>query len=204
MIRHRPLLTGLLLSLILTGCASVTHFQYYTLKPVVTETSVADEAPAADEKTAYSIGVAPVTIPGWMDRSNLVINDGGFELIRFDTHRWGESLPDGITRTLTQDLSLLFTHSDVIAGPWLRSEAPEVAVSVDIHNLAWSDDTLTLNASWSFNQDRKRSRMMKELLTQPLAKGSSPDKIAEGFSYLLADLAHRIKQKLGEESFFRE
>lgn len=178
-----PLLAVLLLS----ACSSrVTPFQYFTLKPAV------EDKP--DHSSVPSIGVAPVRIPGWMDRSSLIVNDGGYKLIRYDNQRWGEPLQDAITRTLTQNLKALFPRSDVQSGPWLRSQAPEITVAVDISNLAWSGNNLELDASFTLLKKQASVESRTVRLTRNLPKGSSPEQWVESFSYLLADLSQRIEK----------
>ena len=174
---------------LLSACASnVTPFQYYTLKPAV-EGKVS-------HGTTTSIGVVPVEIPGWMDRANLVVNDGGYELVRYDIQRWGEPLQDAITRILTQNLTTLFPQSDVQSGPWLRSQAPDRAVQVTINNLAWFDSSLELDVRVTLLKDQERVQSHSIKLTRNLPKGSSPEQLVEGFSYLLADLTQRVQKAI--------
>ncbi|KEQ18741.1 PqiC family protein [Endozoicomonas numazuensis] len=173
----------------LSACAShVTPFQYYTLKPVV-EVKVSNS-------TKASIGVAPVKIPGWMDRASLAVNNGGYEIIRYDIQRWGEPLQDAVTRTLTQNLSTLFPWSDVQSGPWLRSQAPDVAVNVVINNLSWSDNVLELDARLTLLKKQVRIQSSSIKLNRTLPKGSSPEQLVEGISYLLADLTQRVQKNI--------
>ncbi len=176
----------LVAAFLLSACAAnVTPFQYFTLKPLET-------GKASNTKT--SIGVSPVEIPGWMDRANLVVNDGGYELKRYDVQRWGEPVQDAITRTLTQNLNALLPESDVESGPWLRSQSPDLAVKVAINNLAWYDSTLELDTRVTLmkKQVRVQSRTIK--LTRNLPENSSPQQLVEGISYLLADLSQRIQK----------
>ncbi|WP_422138613.1 PqiC family protein [Endozoicomonas sp. ALC020] len=172
---------------LMSACVSqVRPFQYYTLKPVV-------EGESGHTRVS-SIGVAPARIPGWMDRSGLIINDGGYKLIRFDNQRWGEPLQDAITRTLTQNLMALFPHSDIQAGPWLRSQAPDIAVAVDINNLAWSGNNMELDASFTLLKKQASVEFRTVRLTRNLPKGSTSEQWVESFSYLLADLSQQIEK----------
>lgn len=181
-------LSILLSLLLLAGCASVQHFQYYTLKPLASPASVGMDK---------SVGVAPVKIPGWMNRLQLTVSDSGFKLDRYAEHRWGEPLEDAVTRVITQNLSLQLSDTSVMAGPWLRSESPDIAVYIELRNLQKDSGQLTLEASWYAIESDQRSTIHSEEISLSLA-GNEPEQIVKGFSQLLAELSVVIRGQLAQ------
>src|SRR5688572_23267867 len=92
-----------LLVLVLSGCS--------VLKPVTDETRyyVLNDLPAKTPQLlgAPSIGLEPVQLPEYLNRSELVARLGSNELKIYDSDRWGEPIKEGIERTLRRDLAVL-------------------------------------------------------------------------------------------------
>jgi uncharacterized lipoprotein YmbA len=54
-----------------------------------------------------SILVGPISLPGYLDRNQMVTVAGKNEMALDEFNRWAESLRDGFYRVLLEDLSLL-------------------------------------------------------------------------------------------------
>ncbi|AMO55755.1 hypothetical protein GZ77_08480 [Endozoicomonas montiporae] len=155
---YRPF--ALLLILLLAGCANSVPYRYYTLQPVAERESAG---------LSDSIGIMPVSIPSWLDRSNMGYIDDAFQLHQLSLDRWGEPLAEAITRVLTQNLQHKNPQADVFHGPWLRSQRPKIKIQVDIQNLMLKGQQLELEVSWRINGERRVNRYQVAINEQPSA-----------------------------------
>lgn len=78
------------------------------------------------------VGIGPVTIPGYLDRPQIVVRLSDNEVALSDTDRWAEPLGENVVRTLQEDLAALLPGSSYVAYPWYESAAPDYAVSLDV------------------------------------------------------------------------
>lgn len=119
---------------------------YYVLAPV--------PPPAAEPPLAVSIGIGPVTIPGYLDRLQIVTRLGDNELAVSEVDRWGEPLGGSVARTLEANLRALLAGSRYVEYPWYPSEAPDFAVAVDVRRFEVdSSGTVVLDATWRLMRD---------------------------------------------------
>ncbi len=114
---------------------------YFLLAPV--------PPPTVGPPLAVTIGIGPITIPGYLDRLQMVTRLGDNELAVSEVDRWGEPLAGSIAGTLKANLSALIAGSSYVAYPWYASEAPDVAVAVDVGRFeADAAGTVVLDATW--------------------------------------------------------
>lgn len=90
--------------LALVGCigGSSPPSQFYLLEPIN-----ALQAGKAGEAVHRNIALAPVRIPQYLDRPQMVIAKGKNAYDVSEINRWAERLDDNIARVLAQNLSLL-------------------------------------------------------------------------------------------------
>lgn len=131
MIDNRALvrrLLGLTASIGLAGCAVSDPTQFYTLGQAAarspTAESVARKASASTSRSsvaatgAVAIGVGPVLLPGYLDRSQIVIRTGADRVELSMFHRWAEPLADGIARTLAEEIGARVPTDRIVTFPW--------------------------------------------------------------------------------------
>lgn len=182
---------SLIVMLALAGCSSPLPYHYYTLQP---------QPPVSVESGSISsfkgsVGIAPVKIPVWMDRSSLTYSDGAFQLHMAAQDRWGEPLGDAVTRVATQNLQRLNPQADIFHGPWVRSQRPEWEIDMEVQNLTLSNYQLELEISWRMNGIRRVSRYEAGISESPVAV-----EIAQVFSELLGQLSNDLQQHLLKHS----
>ena len=110
----KPINTRLVFAILwlaLSGCGSTPSPKFYLLEPS------APVAPAAASDKRALIVLAPVRIPHYLDRAQIVTasGDNGYQLS--ELNRWAEGLDHNITRVLQQDLSQLLPANVVSAAP---------------------------------------------------------------------------------------
>ena len=134
----------LLVSLLLAGCGSKQEF--YRLSA---------EAPATrGGESSLSLGVGPVTLPGYIDRSELVFQNGPNEFQIPPNVSWAGSLRDNIAAVLARDLQQLLGAREVLTMPWPSGASPHRRVALDIrqfHGISGSD--AILEASWRIENE---------------------------------------------------
>ncbi len=78
------------------------------------------------------IGVGPVTVPAYLDHAPIVVRTGEGEVRLSEKDRWAESLRDGVTRTLAENLSAMVPTDAVAVFPWRTPWTVQYRVTVDI------------------------------------------------------------------------
>ncbi len=91
---HMFLLAGLV-----AGCGQLDNPKLYVISP-------SSEALSQPESGAEPlVAVARVTLPNYLDRSQLVSRSGANALVLDDDNRWGEPLSESVPRVLSENLS---------------------------------------------------------------------------------------------------
>ncbi|MCQ8129777.1 PqiC family protein [Methylomonas rivi] len=122
----RTLLGTILLSQ--TACiGSSPAARFYLLEPIASADAPATAA-VLDKPT---VALAPVRIPHYLERAQLVTASGKNTYQLDEWHRWAESLDDNITRVVLRDLSLLMP-ADVVSANSQRARQAKLALAVSI------------------------------------------------------------------------
>jgi len=110
--------------------------------------------PTNQSPVPVSVGIGPVTIPGYLDRPQMVVRLSDNEIAVSETDRWGEALGESIMRTLEENLTGLLPGSSYVRYPWYPSEAPDYAVALDVRRFeADAGGDVVLEATWRLRRD---------------------------------------------------
>ena len=158
------------------GCASSPPLHFYTLSPVGGEGASANAPP--------SIRVARVTLPGEIDRAEIVQRIDANRVKLAEEDRWAGPLGEMIQRTLSADL---------------QSRAPGTGTEpdslyVDIEELIGDASCgVSLRAAWSLKGAKAAQpvRGYESLRIEP-PPTCTISALAEGMSRALAELSNRI------------
>lgn len=133
--RHRELALGaLVLGTVIgvgSGClggASVP-LRFYTLAPLA---ALQTEADATGVGRGAPIVLGPVTMPGYLDRIQIVTRRGRDEIELGEFDLWSDPLKDGATRVLGENLAALLRENRVSVLPRRGSEPVKYTVAVDV------------------------------------------------------------------------
>ncbi|MBU3627072.1 membrane integrity-associated transporter subunit PqiC [Polynucleobacter sp. JS-Safj-400b-B2] len=146
----RMLSTSILLSLMLVGCSSPT-ISYYKLSsepiPVMA---------GADNKMQLMVG--PVSVPGGMDRPQLVVQSGGNESQVFEYRRWSGSLKSEIARVIGASLARDLGAPNV----WNFAESTQTnfdyQIFIDVQNLESNPgDSVLVDVLWTIKPGSSKS-----------------------------------------------
>ena len=134
--RHLLLLSAFAL---LAGCGGGGQ-KYYSL-------SADGAAPVGTG--GVSVGVGPVTLPGYLDRAELVFQSSTNEYQIPTTAHWTGSLKDNITSVLATDLGERLHSGNVVSFPWDQKAKLHYQVTVDVAQFqAISGQGAVLNVTW--------------------------------------------------------
>lgn len=108
-----------LVSLLLTACGSSPPARYFSLSPTV---SISGQ----DSEDAAELGLGPIRMPDYLDRSQLVTRGSGAELNVDEFNRWAEPLTPAFHRIVSTDVDNAVDGLVVVTFPW------ESAVNADV------------------------------------------------------------------------
>ncbi|TAE76652.1 MAG: membrane integrity-associated transporter subunit PqiC [Verrucomicrobia bacterium] len=166
-------------SLLAVGCAAPKS--YYFL-------SAEGPAPASG---GIGIGVGPVVLASYLDRSNFVFQEGGNRMAIVESHRWAGELEENIARVTAVNLGRRLGTGNVRTYPWVGDGELRHQISVDIRQFhGTSDGEAVLEAAWRVYSlpDRRMSAASSWSGSEPL-RADGYDELAAAQSRLLARLA---------------
>jgi uncharacterized lipoprotein YmbA len=182
---------GLILATATLWACSSADPNYYTLQPVPGTTH---------DAVASIVEVRRPGLAGYLDRSDLVLKDSGYQLHVNSMDRWAEPLGDMIGRVITQDLAQRLPHSSVFSESGAISADPGLRVEIDVQRFDTNGDgTLTLVAAEAIEQGighvplRARTVTLSEMPAQSTAPG-----LAAAMSGLLGQLADGVASDIAD------
>jgi hypothetical protein len=179
-------LTILLLGL--TACGTTARKEFYLLTPTASVTA------AASTQKPLLISVGPVTLPEYLDRSQIITRRSESELDLADGHRWAEPLQENFTRVLAEDLRALSGNGRVIIHPNRESTAADYRVTVEVARFdADAQGQVTLIAVWTIH-DGGKTRVVHSRRAEYRRESGS------GYPALVTALSETIGQ-LSEDIF---
>ena len=180
----RALLLGTILVWVggcLGGVSAPTRF--YTLVPTAIPPSGTNPITA---ERGPAIGVGPVTLPGYLDRRQIVTRRGRDEIELGEFDLWSEPLKDGTARILGEDLAILLRTDRVALLSWRGSHPMQYQVAVEVarfEGAAGAD--VTLEARWRIlGGDGKELALRRSTVTEVVG--------APGYGALVAAMSRAL------------
>lgn len=185
-----PIAASLVLVLLATaGCSSAPPPTLYLLK-------AADLAAASDRRPAkapprLAVALGPVTVPDYLDRTEIVRRATDNRLALADNERWAEPLRAGLQRVLTADLAVGLGSGIWVTGGTDRSSPVDIEIPVAIE--AFEPDAsgqVALVATWEVRWSRTDHPGLRDRTRyQHAAAGAGTEAQAAAMSADVADLA---------------
>ena len=119
---------GLAAALVLGGCADSQPTRFYTLSPLAAAPGGAPPGSLPD----LVVGLEPVALPPYLDRSQLVTRAGSNRVVLADFDSWAEPLDGLFSRVLAENLALLLGTDEVLLLPQRRLMSMDYQVEVDV------------------------------------------------------------------------
>jgi uncharacterized lipoprotein YmbA len=169
------------------GCAGGTPVVYYTLQASTLAPAVAASKPA-------EIGVGPVMLPDYLDRSALVTRISPNQLNVHQGHHWAGSLRDEILRVVSANLKSACPGVTVRPHPWPGSDSPAVRFRLSILSFeGHPEGGLDLKVSW-YVEDKRTDQdpLRRETHVQRSIKGDDLEAYTAAMGDALAGLAREM------------
>ncbi len=107
----RLMTPGILVLLLMAGCGSSPPVHYFALSP-------AEVSKSQDSGKILTLGLGPLRLPEYLNRSQLVTRGNGAELKIDEFSRWAEPLTRAIHRVVAIDVDNMMPGVTVLAFPW--------------------------------------------------------------------------------------
>jgi len=180
----------LLLGVMCSGCSSTAvSTRLYVLNPVTG--AMTDPV----KTNAFSVGIASLTLPPHLERSQIVTRSSSNQLKLAEFDRWGGSLRKNITQVLVKNISALFKDSRISIVSDYADAALDMNIEVGVSRFEkFPDGKVYLSAMWRIvdsSGDTLETHVSE--FNGPVA-GNGYDSIVQTMSMLLGDLSREIAQ----------
>jgi uncharacterized protein len=146
---------------------------------------------------APSVLLAPVALPPYLDRRELVTRVASTQLRVEDLELWAEPLRDSVPRTIERDLATALGDGTVQRAPWTRPSPPEIVVSIEIRRFEkTSRRTVELAASWTVAESGANGMPVRRETSLSLATDATTGSAVVAMSEALSALSRQIAGEL--------
>jgi len=180
-------LTLVFVALLFAGCAQTAQ-NYYVL-------TASGSAPSGG---GVGIGVGPVTLAEYIDRPNLVIQQGPNQMAVSEDHRWAGDLGTSIARVTATNLGRELKTGNVRTYPWQGDGEIGDQVTLDIRQFhSDSEGYAVIEVGWRVYSLPSRTLKASNTFVdrEPLAADGYPSMVAAQ-SRLLSRLGKSIASAL--------
>lgn len=163
--------------------------RFYTLASTVT--------PVENAASPLVIGVGPVTVADYLDRSQIVIRKSATELELGEFDRWAGKTDREIQRVLTADLAAQLGSQKVVTHPWRSAVTPDYSVEVAVERFERdADGKVKLDASWQVFADDGRTPLSFHRTRLEKESAAGYDAVSAALSDLVGQLSQQISAQI--------
>ncbi len=121
-------------ALLLGGCSLPGPKPDHTRNYLLTAGS-----PGVATASEITVGVGPVSLPAYLDRSEVVVRVSENELSILGGHRWAESLDSNFRRVLAENVGAMAGTRNILEFPWPADTKLDYRVTVDVERFEPND-----------------------------------------------------------------
>lgn len=189
----------------LLACQHSPRKHYFILSaalPVTQQPELTTNAPQNTQqksnldKTAALIGIGPIEIADYLDRSYIGYAEDDNTLTIIENNYWAEPLDQGIARITALNLTQLNARHNFINFPWRSDSKPQYSLRIQLHSLTRSSNQASINATWELIDHTSKSNLKRKHFTASIPVQSGTKALVQGYSKLLATLAEEMNQAL--------
>ena len=181
------------------GAGTQKNTRYYVLSSMQSEAT-----PVQPMKSlpAVGIGVGPIRMPMYLDRSDIVTRGSQNEVDIADFAQWAGPLQENFSRVLAENLSVLLATDKISVFPFNRREMTDYNVTVYVTRFDGKPgDKAYLRARWAIlDNKRKESFFEKHTVVSHPAIGDTTEDLIAAKSNTVAELSREIAQAIIEVS----
>jgi uncharacterized lipoprotein YmbA len=180
----------LLAAIFLGGCVRSPEPKFYAL------TSVQDlySARRSNPAPAAVIGIGPLKLADYLDRSQIVTRTGNDQLVKSEFNRWVGSFKDNFINVLADDLGFLLSDQLIYLYPWRTSVPIDYQVTVDVVRCDGQlGDAAWLETRWSIfkGPEKKLLKTSRSSISVPVT-GADYGHLVAAQSQAVAKLSQEI------------
>ena len=176
----------------LTGCSILAPQPDPSRFYVLTASVDAPNTPAAAD--SLTIGVGPIRLPDYLDRSQIVTRVAPNQVVFSDIDRWAEPLGRTFARVLSEDLARLLNTDTIVSLPVFVPVSLQYEVPIEVLRFE-SDDkgVVELWARWAIRnpQDKKLLHASESRITESAA-GTETQAVVAAQSRAIGKLGEEI------------
>lgn len=179
--------------LVLSGCANDPPTNFYVLQ-ALPETLTEEQQTEATKGIA--LGIGPVTLPQYLDRSQIVTRRSRNALTLEDFDQWAQPLTENFAKVLGQNLSLLIPTDRIAYFPWRRATRVDFQIIVDVNQFEGiAANQALLVARWSIlNRDGERELLARQSRHVETAAGTGMEATVLALNKALDSLSEEIAE----------
>lgn len=160
----------------------------YVLEPTEARSPGAPSGP-----TVAVVGMARVSVPDWLDRPQVLARTASGEIVADDLSHWGEPLPRGIQRVLTENLAVLLPDHRILTEPISPRLTVDVRVEVTIVDVAHQGDGAVLvETRWDVIDGKGEPLVRRRSSGRGHTTAPGAQRIVTGVNEALATLSREI------------
>jgi len=114
------------------GCSSVLAPQPDRSKFFVLSTVQSADENVSQPQTQFSIGLGPVKLPDYLDRSEIVTRVEPNRLDLSESDRWAEPIDANFRNVLAASIGALIPNAQIIAFPWYSTTHLDYTIEVSV------------------------------------------------------------------------
>ena len=183
------------LAIFLAGCATFSAqpdpSRFFTLSPLSLH-----EQSGPGLVRGISLGIGPVSLPGYLDRQEIVTRIAQNQIRLSEHDRWAEPLEEGVTRILSQNVASLLRVERITSYPWPVDRRPLYHVEIELLRFETdSGQEAHLAARWTLRQVGKKDAVRyRETHLTRTAKAPTTAASVAALSEALAGLSREIAE----------
>jgi uncharacterized lipoprotein YmbA len=197
-------MTALLLGVALGGfaaCAGSQPSRFYTLTTLRPPDARVESAPGRHRAV---VAVGPVTIPGYLDRPQMVTRSDRNEVRIAEKDRWAGPLREDVSRVLVENLSVLLAGEPFVVLRWEQAVLSSVPVKyrVGVEVLRFEGTvggTVLLRARYTIYDVDGAALSVRDSTLQEPASGPDYEALAAAMSRTLATASREIASAVRAE-----
>ena len=181
------------------GAGTQRDTKYYVLSSLQSETTPVQ--PLADLSN-IGIGVGPIRMPLYLDRSDIVTRGSQNEVEIADFAQWAGPLQENFSRVLAENLSVLLSTDKVGIFPFVRRDAVDYNISVYVTRFdGMPGDKAHLRARWSIlDRKRRESYYEKHTVVSHPTQDNTTEALIAAKSRTVSELSREIAEAIAEVS----
>jgi len=185
---------ALCLAVMICGCATAPPDAFYTLAPL----AVAQQGDATTADESLAVGVGPISLPEYLDRSQIVGRKDTSALTVDEVHLWGGSLHDDFPRVLGENLAQLLGTNRILVNTSEVRYPVDVRVAADVLRFEVENDgEAVLKVRWMLiGPDSDRVLMVRESSFRAKSQSADPAAMVGAMSRALEDFSEELSKAI--------